>query len=304
MPERQLQCDPTTERRSDHGGAAKSAALHVALDEAREVADAIARARLLAAAETRKVGRIDAMTGCCRLEVESPLQVSRRAETVDEEHGRAAASMAGAKARVAPRGAHLKMRDEQAPGPLTQASAPLSGSPRNPWIPWGETAPGRLGRRRCKELPERVTQEVWGACRPVTSWPDRKVLTLRPLITVTAPGPIARQLPSCQTAAHRSSMPRRVAAGSACWADSTQRWPKVSKCGSTAVPATSPSASVGRRLNRFGQLARMSVWAHRAIAPAEDPASDAPSCQASTIAFQTLEECSTCTTRPGSPPTR
>jgi len=38
------------------------------------------------------------------------------------------------------------MRDEEAPGPLTQASAPLSGSPRNRQIPWGETAPGRLGR--------------------------------------------------------------------------------------------------------------------------------------------------------------
>src|SRR5712692_1660677 len=45
------------------------------------------------------------------------------------------------------------MRDEATPGPLTQASAPLSGSPRNRQIPWGGTAPGRLGQRRCKELP-------------------------------------------------------------------------------------------------------------------------------------------------------
>src|SRR5712692_8737666 len=95
MLEGELECDPTTERRSDHGGAAKSAALHVALYEPCEVADTVTRAGLLAAAETRKVGCIDAMTGCCRLEVESPLQVSRRAETVDEEHGRAAPSAGG-----------------------------------------------------------------------------------------------------------------------------------------------------------------------------------------------------------------
>ena len=40
----------------------------------------------------------------------------------------------------------LQMRDDAAPGPLTQASAPFSGSPRNRQIPWGETAPARLGR--------------------------------------------------------------------------------------------------------------------------------------------------------------
>jgi hypothetical protein len=38
------------------------------------------------------------------------------------------------------------MRDDAAPGPLTQASAPSSGPPRNRQIPWGETAPARLGR--------------------------------------------------------------------------------------------------------------------------------------------------------------
>src|SRR5260370_3706824 len=45
------------------------------------------------------------------------------------------------------------MRDEEAPGPLTPASAPFSGSPPNRQIPRGETAPGHPGRRRCKELP-------------------------------------------------------------------------------------------------------------------------------------------------------
>ncbi len=38
------------------------------------------------------------------------------------------------------------MRDDAAPGPLTQALAPHSGSPRNRQIPWGESAPARLGR--------------------------------------------------------------------------------------------------------------------------------------------------------------
>ena len=45
------------------------------------------------------------------------------------------------------------MRDEEARGPLTPASAPFSGSPPNRQIPRGETAPGHPGRRRCKELP-------------------------------------------------------------------------------------------------------------------------------------------------------
>src|SRR5437667_12057729 len=38
------------------------------------------------------------------------------------------------------------MRDDAATGPLTLASAPISGSPRNRQIPWGESAPARLGR--------------------------------------------------------------------------------------------------------------------------------------------------------------
>jgi hypothetical protein len=37
------------------------------------------------------------------------------------------------------------MRDDVAPGPLTQPSAPLSGSPPDRKIPRGETAPDRLG---------------------------------------------------------------------------------------------------------------------------------------------------------------
>jgi len=38
------------------------------------------------------------------------------------------------------------MRDDAATGPLTPASAPISGSPRNRQIPRGESAPARLGR--------------------------------------------------------------------------------------------------------------------------------------------------------------
>src|SRR6266568_5565965 len=65
---------------------------------------------------------------------------------------RFAASTAGAKERVAQLGAHRQMRDDAAPGPLTQASAPLSGSPQNRKIPRGETAPGRLGREDARNF--------------------------------------------------------------------------------------------------------------------------------------------------------
>ena len=49
-----------------------------------------------------------------------------------------AASTAGAKERVARLGAHLLMRDDAAPGPLTQASAPQ--------------APGRPGREDARNF--------------------------------------------------------------------------------------------------------------------------------------------------------
>src|SRR6266568_4768640 len=51
---------------------------------------------------------------------------------------RFAASTAGAKERVAQLGAHRQMRDDAAPGPLTQASAPK--------------APGRLGREDARNF--------------------------------------------------------------------------------------------------------------------------------------------------------
>src|SRR3989440_7684709 len=51
---------------------------------------------------------------------------------------RFARSTAGAKERVARRGAHRQMRDEEAPGPLTQASAP--------------EAPGRLAREDARSI--------------------------------------------------------------------------------------------------------------------------------------------------------
>src|SRR5438445_8947334 len=245
-----------------------SASIRVPLADWRNVRDPVARPGLLAAAETRKVGRVDAVADSGLLQVESPLDVTRRAEAMDEQHRRATPTVGMVHAQRS----HVE-----------------------------HAATERL---RGASKPDHSESMRAGARRPVTSWPDSKRLVLPALITVTAPGPIARQVASRQSAALRSSMPRSVASGSACCADSTQRWPKVSKCGSTAVSATSPSASVGRRLKRFGQLARMSVWLHSAIAPAEDPASAAPSCQASVMAFHTLEECSTCATRPGSPPTR
>src|SRR5712692_1603355 len=69
-----------------------------------------------------------------------------------------AASAAGAKERVVQGGTHTSGVPARsaggcaAPGPSTQASAPLSGSPRNREILWGETAPGRLGREDARNF--------------------------------------------------------------------------------------------------------------------------------------------------------
>src|SRR5882762_935620 len=57
--QRQLQRDAAAQRRPDDGRRAQPALLHVALDESREVGDAVTRSRLLAAAEAWKVGRKD-----------------------------------------------------------------------------------------------------------------------------------------------------------------------------------------------------------------------------------------------------
>jgi hypothetical protein len=43
------------------------------------------------------------------------------------------------------------MRDDAAPGPLTQPSAP-SGVPAKSQISWGGHAPGRLGREDARNL--------------------------------------------------------------------------------------------------------------------------------------------------------
>src|SRR5260370_21490782 len=76
-----------------------------------------------------------------------------------------AASAAGAKETTSTRGtAYLLGPPRCRAGLLTQppqestpASPPFSGSPRNRQIPWGETAPGRLGVRRRNEPPARGT---------------------------------------------------------------------------------------------------------------------------------------------------
>src|SRR5260370_41835767 len=91
----------------------------------------------------------------------------------------------------------------------------------------------------------------------MTFEPDANVAIFEPLITVTDPGPAARHSSFIHTAALRSSMPSRVAPGSSRSADSTHRWPKVSKWGSTAVLGTNPSPSAGRRLNRVGHESGM-----------------------------------------------
>src|SRR6266849_6257776 len=76
-----------------------------------------------------------------------------------------AASAAGAKETTSTRGsAHLLGPPHRRAGLLTEraqettpASAPFSGTPRNRKIPWGESAPGRLGRCIGEWLPGQST---------------------------------------------------------------------------------------------------------------------------------------------------
>src|SRR5256885_12696170 len=65
---------------------------------------------------------------------------------------RFAASASGAKEGVARLGAHLSMRNDAAPGPLTQASAARSGVPMKSQISWGGEPPGRLGREDARDF--------------------------------------------------------------------------------------------------------------------------------------------------------
>src|SRR5581483_10793905 len=264
------QCDSAAERRPDDDRRAQPAPLHVTLDEAHEVRHAVARARLRAAAEPRQVGRVDAMVARDPLEVEPPFDVAGRSKTVDE-HDRCPVATVG----------------------LMDAQRADVDKARVEAVPWSAS---RFDH--CRGIVRA------GDGSPVTSAPDSNLERRSPLITVTPPGPMARQPPLSQTAALRSSMPSSVTPGSSRCADSIQRSPNVSKCGSTAVLGTAPRASAGRRLKRFGQLARTRLWLQSAIAPAEEPASDAPPRHASNIASQTREPWSTCATRPGSPPTR
>src|SRR6266851_4847304 len=84
-----------------------------------------------------------------------------------------AASAAGAKETTSTRGsAFLLGPPHRRAGLLTEraqeatpASAPLSGSPRNRQIPWGETAPGRLGREAARNSAARHSLKVLGFAR-------------------------------------------------------------------------------------------------------------------------------------------
>src|ERR1700682_3271866 len=74
--QRQLQGDPAPQGGADHRGGAQPARIHVALDEAREIWNAVASARLFGAAETWKVGRVHTMPMSDRLQIEAPLDVT------------------------------------------------------------------------------------------------------------------------------------------------------------------------------------------------------------------------------------
>src|SRR5258708_20590993 len=75
--ESDLECDPSAERRADNHSGTQAAIFDVALDEAREVRDGVARTRLFGAAISRQVGREDPVTRGCWLESVAPLHVAR-----------------------------------------------------------------------------------------------------------------------------------------------------------------------------------------------------------------------------------
>ncbi len=145
-----------------------------------------------------------------------------------------------------------------------------------------------------------------GAGRPPICCPEPNTSRRARVITETDPAPSTRQPPSTNRAAVRSSTQSRIT--SSCGAASsdgpTQRCPNVSKWGTTAMPGTSPSAGRYRRRSSPGIRSRINVHPPNAIAPADDPASAAPSRHASTIASHDAVPASTFGTRPGSPPTR
>src|SRR5438445_10402634 len=62
------------------------------------------------------------------------------------------APAAGAKERPSTRGSASRRGVTERAQESTPASAPLSGSPRNRKIPWGEQAPGRLGREDARNF--------------------------------------------------------------------------------------------------------------------------------------------------------
>src|SRR6266852_4640947 len=63
-----------------------------------------------------------------------------------------AASAAGAKETTSTRGSASRRCVTERAQEATPASAPSSGSPRNRKIPWGEPAPGRLGREDARNF--------------------------------------------------------------------------------------------------------------------------------------------------------
>src|SRR6267378_2714873 len=68
-----------------------------------------------------------------------------------------AASAAGAKETTSTRGSASRRCVTERAQEATPASAPISGSPRNRKIPWGESAPGRLGREDARNFRVRDT---------------------------------------------------------------------------------------------------------------------------------------------------
>src|SRR5260370_38101313 len=84
-----------------------------------------------------------------------------------------AASAAGAKETTSTRGSASRRCVTERAQEATQASAPVAGPPRNRQIPWGETAPRRLGREDARNFRDWTLLFEVAAARPPPRDPRR-----------------------------------------------------------------------------------------------------------------------------------
>src|SRR5712692_10095778 len=81
-----------------------------------------------------------------------PSQVTSISVSAPRSEAYFAASTTGAEETTSTRGSASRRCVTERAQEATTASAPFSGSPRNRKIPWGGTAPGRLGREDARNF--------------------------------------------------------------------------------------------------------------------------------------------------------